>query len=195
MSKSYFYRQIWEKHNGPIPKDSDGRSYEIHHIDGNRDNNNISNLMCVSAREHFSIHHKQGDYGACVLIARRLALTGDQISDLQRGVKRPGVGGRKPGFTHPGKGKPRTDGFVYKEEYAQKSRESSNKRAKMTMEMAEDLRTKYGQRVEIPGFQINKVMKNGRKMSYLRAFSVHYGKQLGFTPNYITRVIQGKARC
>jgi hypothetical protein len=29
------YRKVWEKINGPIPKDDLGRSYEIHHIDGN----------------------------------------------------------------------------------------------------------------------------------------------------------------
>jgi hypothetical protein len=29
------YRKIYENHNGIIPKDSDGRTYEIHHIDGN----------------------------------------------------------------------------------------------------------------------------------------------------------------
>ena len=38
------YRKIWEQHFGPIPRDQDGRSYEIHHIDGNRSNNNIEKL-------------------------------------------------------------------------------------------------------------------------------------------------------
>ena len=37
------YRKIWETHNGEIPKDTDGRSFEIHHIDGNRNNNSIEN--------------------------------------------------------------------------------------------------------------------------------------------------------
>jgi len=27
-----FYRKIYEQHYGPIPVDSDGRTYEIHHI-------------------------------------------------------------------------------------------------------------------------------------------------------------------
>ena len=42
---------IWEKANGPIPK-----GYEIHHIDGNPDNNDLSNLACIPAKEHRKIH-------------------------------------------------------------------------------------------------------------------------------------------
>ena len=41
------YRKIWESYYGPIPKDENGISYEIHHIDGNRDNNDINNLKLV----------------------------------------------------------------------------------------------------------------------------------------------------
>jgi len=26
------YRKIYEDHNGPIPVDEDGRTYEIHHL-------------------------------------------------------------------------------------------------------------------------------------------------------------------
>jgi len=57
------YRKIWENIYGPIPK-----GYEIHHIDGNRMNNDIENLRCVSIEEHYEIHYKQGDYLALSLI-------------------------------------------------------------------------------------------------------------------------------
>jgi hypothetical protein len=53
------YRKIWITLKGEIPKDEFGRSYEIHHIDGNRKNNSIDNLMCVSIEEHYEIHNKQ----------------------------------------------------------------------------------------------------------------------------------------
>lgn len=53
------YRKIWEQANGTIPTDELGRSYEIHHRDGNRKNNCLSNLMCVSLKEHYEIHSKQ----------------------------------------------------------------------------------------------------------------------------------------
>ena len=66
------YRKIWESINGPIPKDQNGKSYEIHHIDGDRTNNHISNLRLVTMQEHYEIHYNQGDYGACQAIAMRM---------------------------------------------------------------------------------------------------------------------------
>lgn len=42
---------VWEKHNGPIP---DG--YEIHHIDRNKDNNEIDNLVMLSVKDHKALH-------------------------------------------------------------------------------------------------------------------------------------------
>jgi hypothetical protein len=43
---------VWERANGPIPK-----GMEIHHIDGNPQNNNLSNLMMLSAGDHVKVHH------------------------------------------------------------------------------------------------------------------------------------------
>jgi len=77
------YRKIWENHFGPIPKDADGRSYEIHHIDGNHNNNDISNLKCVTTQEHYDIHYSQGDYFACwKMISQRMNKTDEEISQL-----------------------------------------------------------------------------------------------------------------
>lgn len=70
MSKDY--RRIWESKFGKIPKDEQGRPYEIHHIDGDRSNNAIENLACVSIEEHYNIHLKQDDFAACLLIATRM---------------------------------------------------------------------------------------------------------------------------
>lgn len=42
---------IWEQQHGPIPE-----GMQIHHIDGNKKNNNISNLQLVSVIEHKRIH-------------------------------------------------------------------------------------------------------------------------------------------
>lgn len=78
------YRRIYKEHYGLIPKDDMGRSYEIHHIDGNRKNNHPSNLTAVSIKEHFDIHYLQEDWGACNLIARNLELTDEQRSNLSR---------------------------------------------------------------------------------------------------------------
>ena len=66
------YRKIWEDyHKQVIPKDEKGRSYEIHHIDGNRANNLIENLLCVSIEDHWKIHIEKGEIGAANLIAKR----------------------------------------------------------------------------------------------------------------------------
>ena len=75
------YRKIWESINGPIPKDQNGKSYEIHHIDGDRTNNHISNLRLVTMQEHYEIHYNQGDYGACQAIAMRMNLMVDDLSE------------------------------------------------------------------------------------------------------------------
>ena len=82
MTEASNYRKIWEKANGEIPVDGNGRSFEIHHIDGNRNNNDISNLKCVSIEEHYQIHYNQGDYGACVAIVNRLMEDTDEKSKL-----------------------------------------------------------------------------------------------------------------
>ena len=42
---------VWTKSNGKIPK-----GYHIHHVDKNKLNNDISNLMCVTKKEHESLH-------------------------------------------------------------------------------------------------------------------------------------------
>jgi len=86
------HRSIYESYFGPIPRDTLGRSYEIHHIDGNHQNNDISNLKCVSIQEHFDIHYSQGDYNACLLISNRMQLTGDdykKLGALQKGSNNP----------------------------------------------------------------------------------------------------------
>jgi hypothetical protein len=78
------YRQIWSSYHGPIPKDTDGRSYEIHHIDGNHENNDITNLIALSIHEHYEIHYWQEDRDACAAIAMRGILSPEEFSELAR---------------------------------------------------------------------------------------------------------------
>ena len=61
------HRKIYRKHYGPIP-----RGYHVHHIDGNHLNNDPSNLKAVTIQEHFDIHYKQGDYGACARLQKQI---------------------------------------------------------------------------------------------------------------------------
>lgn len=45
------HRTVWEYHNGEIPQ-----GYHVHHIDGDRSNNDISNLTLMQGSEHLSEH-------------------------------------------------------------------------------------------------------------------------------------------
>lgn len=76
------YRKIWREANGPIPKDVDGRSYEIHHINGDHSDDRLENLKCVSILEHFEIHLSQGDYGAAAAVAKRMKIAPEEQKKL-----------------------------------------------------------------------------------------------------------------
>jgi hypothetical protein len=82
--QSLVHRRIYEKYHGPIPIDLDGRTYEIHHIDGNHNNNDPSNLKAVTIQEHYNIHYAQGDWLACSAIAVRMDMSPEEISELSR---------------------------------------------------------------------------------------------------------------
>ena len=84
------HRRVWEKHWGEIP---DG--HHIHHIDGDKHNNDISNLLCVSVLEHMMIHRIQGDIAAYNILAMQVrkprlpvsAATSAKISASKKGCK------------------------------------------------------------------------------------------------------------
>lgn len=98
MRNSYTYRKIWKDHYGAIPKDAEGRSYEIHHIDGNHDNNAIDNLKLVTIKEHYDIHYQAGDYVACHLIAKRLAQDPSELSKFISELNKLRTGSLNPFF-------------------------------------------------------------------------------------------------
>ena len=78
------YRRIYEQHFGPIPKDDSGRTYDVHHIDGDSHNNEPSNLKAISLQEHYDIHYANGDYGAAFVIAKRMKLSPEEITVIAK---------------------------------------------------------------------------------------------------------------
>lgn len=76
------YRKIWVDAYGPIPKDDAGRSYEIHHINGDRTDNRLENLQCITVETHYRLHYERGDYGAAFRIAQRLDIPPQIKSEL-----------------------------------------------------------------------------------------------------------------
>ena len=48
------HKYVWEYYNGKIPS-----GYDIHHIDGNKANNDISNLQLLTREEHKRLHADQ----------------------------------------------------------------------------------------------------------------------------------------
>ena len=82
--RSFTYRRVYEQHHGPIPKDEHGRTFEIHHIDGDHTNDNPSNLKAISIQEHFDIHYSQGDWGACHAMAIRMKQSPEFLKELSQ---------------------------------------------------------------------------------------------------------------
>lgn len=183
------YRDIWIKNNGPLPYDEQGRIYEIHHIDGDCKNNKLENLKAVSIQEHYDIHYKQGDFGACVLIAKRMNMLPNFISSIQTGITRTGAGGVKKGQVPWNKG---LSGYKlnYTEKGKQVQKEIKEKRALIKQETKTQIRNIYNNKPNLDDPRIGTVSKNGKLYSYHRAFCLKYANVYNVHPNYIDRIIK-----
>ena len=76
------YRKIYENNYGPIPREEDGRPYDVHHKDGNYKNNDPTNLTAIPIQEHYDIHYARGDWRGCNLIGIRMGITPELRSEL-----------------------------------------------------------------------------------------------------------------
>lgn len=184
------YRKLWESHYGPIPRDEEGFSYEIHHIDGNHKNNNITNLKLVTIREHLNIHLQQEDWFAAALIAKRIGLGPDYTSSLQRGKKRPGVGGARKGNIPWNKGKK----GCFEEATIQSFKETrSGKRygvVKVTDDECLKILNRYHERLGLDGEGMKSA--NGRTLTYERLFAKSFHNQYNITEAQLYNIITGK---
>jgi hypothetical protein len=80
--RSSTHRYLYKKWHGFIPTDELGRTYDIHHKDGNHENNSVENLIAIPIQEHYDIHYRNQDYSACALIACRMKMSTNEISRL-----------------------------------------------------------------------------------------------------------------
>jgi len=111
------YRKIWEEYNNQkIPK-----GYHIHHIDGNKDNNDPENLQCVSPEDHFMIHYLQGD---------PVALYGKFIQGAAEAGKKGGKSGKGGTKNRPEHAKRRSTEVITKWSRENKGRKDSEETRK-----------------------------------------------------------------
>ena len=183
-------RKVWIEAHGPIPRDADGHSYEVHHADGNPNNNHIDNLQLLTIREHLEEHIRLEDWGAVALISKRLGMGSSYASDIQRGKKRPGIGGAPKGRLPWNKG---IKGCFAPETVERFKQTRAGRRfgvVKLTDQQCADIIELYLSKPLVPGAGIKS--KNGRVQSYETAFSKHINAEYGVTSNQIYNIITGK---
>lgn len=57
LHREYVHRIVWEESYGSIPE-----GYVIHHIDGNKENNEISNLELKASGSHIKEHGEKSQW-------------------------------------------------------------------------------------------------------------------------------------
>lgn len=78
MSKNY--RKIYESYHQASLLDG----IDIHHVDGNHNNNDPTNLQAVTLQEHYDLHKARGDHYACVMIAQRMKIKPDDWKQMAK---------------------------------------------------------------------------------------------------------------
>ncbi len=76
-------RRVWRFHNGPIPVDENGVSFDIHHRDGDWSNDAPENLQALSVLDHYRLHYAQGDWAAAWYIAQRFKLSAQDYEAIR----------------------------------------------------------------------------------------------------------------
>ena len=73
------HREVWREAHGDIPE-----GYEVHHIDANRANNQLENLVLMEGGEHNSMHAKAANHDKAIMAAQEAARAWHSTSDGQK---------------------------------------------------------------------------------------------------------------
>jgi len=116
---------------------------------GNRLNNDITNLTALSIQDHYDIHYKQNDWGACLAISMRMKKSSKEIAKIQSEIGKKSAFKRKENGTNPfcftGE-KHHRYGKKHSKETIDKIKE---KRAKQVMSLRPDLRNLFSKEWKI----------------------------------------------
>ncbi len=127
-----------------------------------------------------------------MMIMKRMNMSPEEISNIQKGCKRPGIGGVKKGTIPWNKGKTNTY-FATKELKEIRSKNSigeNNPKSKLSEKQVIEIIELYLQKPEIES--VGKIQKNGRSISYEWGFSMEFSEKYGLTSTAIMRLITKK---
>ena len=185
------YRKIWKNFYGEIPIDDSGRTYEIHHKDGNHSNNCIENLQAVTIKQHYKIHEENGDWGACLCIARRMKMPPEYLSEIQR--NKPVSLEKRNKLSKALKGKiPWNKGKFWPQEikdHWSKIRKGRVFSQKLTINQVKEIRNLFEKRL-YDYSNIGKIGKNGKSITYEILFCKHLAEIYHVTPANIYRIVR-----
>jgi predicted DNA-binding protein YlxM (UPF0122 family) len=80
----FLHRVVWEQHKGSIPA-----GYNIYHINGDKSNNSIENLQCLSPKEYKNLYAQQNK--ACNSKKVRRLDTGEIYESVADAAKKVGI--------------------------------------------------------------------------------------------------------
>jgi hypothetical protein len=110
----------------------------------------------------------------------------EELSLLQKGIKRPGIGGRKKGFIPWNKGIKWSDDI--KKRWSEKRKGIFWGKRKISENDIISIITAYKNQEYIEN--VGQIQKNGKKMNYLWAFSLKYAVKYNVNPQTIKTLIK-----
>ena len=145
-------------------------------------------MLCLSIKEHHETHLTQGDYGAAMLIAKRMGLPPEYLSNIQKGKKRSPetcekISRAKLNCTPWNKG---ITGYKLKCD-----RKNKRYSSKLNIEEVFAIRADFAKNIVVPNMEnIGKAGPNGIEITYKILFIKEYAKKFNITGVAIKKIIE-----